>query len=59
LLVYPKTWKVGRYPKKLNRTEIIQMGRELKIILRITKKIIKHKDKYTLEENIVFRNDNN
>jgi len=53
--LFPKTWMVGRYNKGLNRKQIIQLAIELKIILRVTKDIIKDKDKFTLEEKIVFR----
>jgi len=54
LQFFPKTWRVGRYPRQLSREQIIQLAKELKIILRVTKRLVKYKDRYTLEENIVF-----
>ena len=53
--LFPKTWRVGRYMRGLSRKEIIQLAMELRIVLRVSKNIIKHKDKYTLKEKIVFR----
>jgi len=60
LKAFPSTWKVGRYPKKLSREEVIAIAKDLKIILRVSKCLVKKKDEYTLEENIVWgrKNDN-
>jgi len=57
LKAYPKTWNTNksRYPISLKREEVISIARDLKIISRVTKKIINDKGKYTLEEKIIFR----
>ena len=56
LKLFPTCWSIGKkYPKRLTRDEIILIATELKIILRITKCLVKHKDKYTLEETIIFK----
>jgi len=56
LKLFPTSWGIGkRYPKRLSRDEIIQIAKELKIILKVTKCLVKYKDRYTLEETIIFK----
>ena len=53
--LFPQTWRVGKYPRQLSREQIIQLAKELKIIKGVKKCLVKHKDKYTLEETITFK----
>ena len=53
--LFPQTWRVGRYPRSLNREQIIQLAKELKIITRRTQKLeLNKQNKYTLTEKITF-----